>query len=340
MSDLDQGNLSAWMDKAVAGFAGITRLEKFPGGQSNPTYRLETADKTYVLRRRPFGTLLPSAHAIDREFRLMSALRPTGFPVPTPVVYCEDEGVIGAQFYLMEMVAGRTYWDGTLPEISAGLRGAYYESLVDALARLHSLDPVRLGLGDFGAPGNYVERQVQRWTKQYRAAQTDEIAEVEKLIEWLPLAMPAQARTSIIHGDYRIDNVIFAAGQPEMLAVLDWELATTGDPIADFAYFAMAWIMPNDGDFGLGGIDLEVAGIPSLDEVVARYCRALGLDGLPYLRWYFAFNLFRLVGIIQGIKKRLQDGNASNAKAAETVAKLEPLARLGWHQARLAGAAD
>lgn len=340
MSDLDEISLSAWAANAVAGFAGISRLEKFPGGQSNPTYKLETIDKKYVLRRRPFGTLLPSAHAIDREFRLMSALRPTGFPVPTPVDYCEDEGVIGAQFYLMEMVTGRTYWDGTLPEISPGLRRPYYDALVDALARLHALDPVHLGLGDFGAPGNYVERQVQRWTKQYRAAQTDEFAEVEKLIEWLPQAMPAQARTSIIHGDYRIDNVIFADRQPEVLAVLDWELATTGDPIADFAYFAMAWIMPNDGDFGLGGIDVEAEGIPTLDEIVARYCWMRGLEGLPHLRWYFAFNLFRLVGIIQGIKKRLQDGNASNAKAAETVAKLAPLAKLGWQQARLAGAAD
>ena len=339
MSDLDEARLSRWLGETLKGFTAISRLEKFPGGQSNPTYRLDADGRSYVLRRKPFGPLLPSAHAVDREFRLVSALQPEGFPVPRPIALCTDESVIGAIFYLMDMVEGRNYWDGMLPEMEMKERRAYYEALVDAIAQLHSIDHIRIGLGDFGASGNYVQRQVQRWTKQYRAAQTDDIAEVEKLIDWLPQATPAQTRSSIIHGDFRIDNVIFAADRPEPRAVLDWELATIGDPLADFAYFAMAWIMPNMGDSGLGGVDLDTAGIPTLDEIVARYCDATGRDALPDLHWYFSFNLFRLVGIIQGIKKRLADGNASNAKAAETVARLVPLARLSWEQAELAGAA-
>lgn len=338
MSDLDEPKLAAWLRDAVS--AEIEAVEKFPGGQSNPTYRVGTSQGNFVLRRKPFGQLLPSAHAVDREYRLICALYPTGFPVPRPVALCGDESVIGTTFYLMGMVEGRTFWDGTLPDISRANRRAYYEAMVDTLAALHRIDPKAVNLGDFGPSGNYFERQVQRWTKQYRASQTDDVPEVENLIDWLPRTLPAQTRTAIIHGDYRIDNLIFALDAPTVSAVLDWELTTIGDPLADFAYLAMNWAMPCDGRSGLAGIDLDAEGLPALDSIVARYCAATGRDGVPDLHWYFAFNLFRLVGIIQGIKKRVADGNASSAKADASVAKLVPLARAAWAEARKAGAKD
>jgi len=241
-------------------------------------------------------------------------------------------------FYLMEMVDGCTFWDGTLPNIRKDERRAYYESLTDTLAALHSIDYIQLGLGDFGVSGNYVARQVHRWTKQYRAAQTEVIAEVEELIKWLPHTVPEQTGASIIHGDYRIDNVIFDVAGPRVHAVLDWELATIGDPLADFAYFAMSWTLVQGGRSGLGGVNLAEAGLPTLGDVVARYCAATGREALPALHWYFAYNLFRLVGIIQGIKKRVADGNASSAAPAETLALLQPYAQTAWNHARLAGA--
>lgn len=338
MSDLNAARLAPWLARVLRCSGKITRLEKFPGGQSNPTYRLEVDGGSYVLRRKPFGPLLPSAHAIDREFRLLSALEPAGFPVPRPIALCDDPALIGSIFYLMEMVEGSTFWDGTLPTIDRDRRGAYYETLVDTIAALHSIDHIGAGLGDFGGSGHYIARQIQRWIKQYRATQTEAIAEVEKLIDWLPSTMPGEDRTSIIHGDYRIDNLVFARDVPQVRAVLDWELATIGDPLADFAYFAMSWVIPRDGRSGLGRIDLNQAGIPSLEEITARYCAATGRDNLPDLHWYFAFNLFRAVGIIQGIKKRMDNGNASSAAASETVALLKPFARIAWEQARLAGA--
>jgi aminoglycoside phosphotransferase (APT) family kinase protein len=338
VSDLDELALKVWLDTTLPDFDGTVGIEKFPGGQSNPTYRIDTAGGAYVLRRKPFGPLLPSAHAVDREYRLISALHPTGFPVPRPIALCEDESVIGAVFYLMEMVEGRTLWDGTLPDIPKPDRRAYYEAMVDTMAALHAIDHEAVGLGDFGPPGNYFERQVQRWTKQYRASQTDDIPEVDRLIEWLPRTLPKQTRTSIIHGDYRIDNLIYESDAPRVAAVLDWELTTIGDPLADFAYLAMNWAMPRDGRSGLAGVDLDEAGLPPLDDMVARYCAASGRDGVPDLHWYFSYNLFRLVGIVQGIKKRMIDGNASSTKAADTVAKLVPLAQAAWAEARKAGA--
>lgn len=336
MSGIDASGLSKWMRATLPELPPVTRLEKFPGGQSNPTYRLDAADQSYVLRRKPFGPLLPSAHAVDREFRLLEALAPTGFPAPRPIALCEDDDVIGSQFYIMDRVDGRTFWDGTLPELAASERRPLYESLVDTIADLHMIDHEAAGLADFGAQGNYLERQVHRWTKQYRAAQTDDIAEVEQLIEWLPLTIPKQEGRTIIHGDYRLDNVIFAPDAPRALAVIDWELATIGDPLADFAYFAMAWVMPHDGGSGLAGVDLEQAGIPTLDDIVRRYGERTGRRHVPDLHWYFAFNLFRLVGIVQGIKRRIIDGTASSAAAAEKVSRLEGLAQLGWRQAALA----
>ena len=338
MSDLDVAALEGWLQGTVPGFAKLQGLEKFAGGQSNPTYRVETDGKDYVLRRKPFGHLLPSAHAVEREFRLLSALRPTGFPIPAPIALCEDASIIGTTFYLMELVEGRTFWDGSLPQLPLADRRPSYEAMVDTLAALHRLDYRALGLADFGRPGNFFARQVDRWTKQYRAAQTDDVPEIERLIEWLPRSVPEQTRTSIIHGDFRIDNLIYGAEGPRVEAVLDWELATIGDPLADFTYLAMNWAIPFDGQSGLGGLDLEQAGLPSLEGMIARYCDATERDGLPELHWYFAYNLFRLASIVQGVKKRLADGNASSAKAAATAARVQPLARSAWAEARKAGA--
>ncbi|AUW56990.1 phosphotransferase family protein [Sphingobium sp. SCG-1] len=340
MSDLDLTALAHWMCEAVPGFTNLLRLEKFTHGQSNPTYRVDGDAGAYVLRRKPFGKLLPSAHAIEREYHLLTALHPTGFPVPRPLALCEDVSVIGSAFYLMEMVEGRNCQDGTLPEVPTADRRAYYDEMIDTLAALHTVDYETVGLGDFGRPGNYIARQVERWTTQYRTAQTDDIPELERLIEWLPRTAPEQSRTSIIHGDYRIDNLIFTSTSPRVGAVLDWELATIGDPIADFAYFAMNWSMPRDGRSGLGGVDLAAGGLPTLDDAVTRYCAATGRDGLPDLHWYFAYNLFRLVGILQGIKKRVADGNASNERAAQMAEKVTPLARAAWEEARRAGARE
>lgn len=336
MHDLDLERLAEWTRGNIPRFPALAGLEKFAGGQSNPTYLLRTAAEDYVLRRKPFGPILPSAHAVGREFHLLRAIGPQGFPVPAAVALCDDESVIGAPFYIMERTEGRTFWDGTLPGLAPAERRAIYEALVDTMARLHRIDHRSAGLFGFAGKGNYLERQVRRWTTQYRAAQTDEIEAVEQLIAWLPLTMPRAGPETIVHGDYRIDNVIFAADAPRLLAVLDWELATIGDPLADFAYFALSWILPPDGGSGLAGVDLEQAGIPSLDEIVRRYCLKSGRGQVSDLRWYFAFNLFRLVGILQGIKRRLLDGNASSASAAQKVASIEPLAELGWQQAMLA----
>lgn len=340
MSDINEAALALWMRDAVASDIELKAVEKFSGGQSNPTYRIRSTGGSYVLRRKPFGNLLPSAHAVEREFRFISAIHPTGFPVPCPVALCEDETVIGSVFYLMEMVEGRTFWDGTLPEVPRTQRRGCYAAMIDTAAALHSIDHKAVGLGDFERPGNYIQRQVERWTKQYRAAQTDDIPEVEKLIDWLPRTLPEQTGVSIIHGDYRLDNLIYADDAPQVRAVLDWELATIGDPLADFAYLAMCWVLPRDGRAGLAGVDLIEAGIPTLEDIIGRYCEVTGRGTLPDLNWYFAYNLFRAVGIVQGIKKRLLDGNASSDRATETIENLIPIARAAWAQARIAGASQ
>ena len=331
--DLDQAALTNWLE-GDAGLAGPITIAKFPGGQSNPTYRLDTGAGPLVLRRQPFGPLLASAHAGDREYRLITALSSSGL-VARPVALCTDRTVIGAMFYVMSFVEGRVFWDGTLPGLAAEDRGAVYENAIDALARLHAIDHVAIGLADFGRPGNYFARQVDRWTRQYRASQTAGIEPVEKLIEWLPRTIPEQTRTSIIHGDYRLDNLIYGPDYG-VRAILDWELSTIGDPLADFAYFAMNWSMPADGRSGISGADAD--GIPTLDDAAARYCAGTGRDGLPDLHWYFAYGLFRLVGIVQGIARRIIDGNASSDEAEASAARVVPLAEAAWQQARLAGA--
>ena len=339
MSDLliDEVALGRWLEANVEGFSGPFELRKFPSGQSNPSYRLVAASGDYVLRRKPYGPLLPSAHAVDREFRLLCALCPLGFPVPEPFALCDDESVIGAIFYVMELARGRSYADGSLPDFDPATRARMYEQLIDTLADLHGIDAPRAGLGDFGKPGNYFERQVMRWTRQYRDSQTDYIPEMERLIAFLPETVPGQARTAIVHGDYRIDNVLFD-GDGTLTAVLDWELATLGDPLADFSYLAMQWAMPSDGGAGLAGLDLISLGIPTLAEIVERYSERSGVPVAGQLDWYFAYNLFRLAGIVQGIKKRVRDGTASHPDAAEMAKRVPMLAQAAWRFAQRAGA--
>ena len=326
---LNDEALGAWLDANLAGFSRPFSLTKFSSGQSNPTYRIDASSGAYVLRRKPFGRLLPSAHAVDREYRLLSALSPLGFPVPKPLALCTDPEVIGAIFYVMELAEGRPYADGSLPDFTPDLRRTMYLAMIDTLADLHGIDPETAGLGDFGKPGNYFERQVARWSRQYRDSQTDDIREMERLIEYLPASLPVQSRNSIVHGDYRIDNVVFADGG-RLTAVLDWELATLGDPVADFSYFAMQWMLPADGSAALGGLDLAALGIPSLEEIAERYSERSGIAVAAKLDWYFAYNLFRLAGIVQGIKKRVIDGTASHANAREIAKRVPMLAEAAW----------
>ena len=334
---IDETALGQWLEANVEGFSGPFELKKFASGQSNPTYRITAASGEYVLRRKPFGPLLPSAHAVDREFRLISALYPLEFPVPEPLALCADERVIGAIFYVMELAKGRSYADGALPDFDPETRRRIYEQLVDTLADLHTIDPERCGLGDFGKPGNYFERQVMRWTRQYRDSETDYLPEMERLVAFLPETVPQQSRTAIVHGDYRIDNVLFD-GDGTLTAVLDWELATLGDPLADFSYLAMQWAMPADGGAGLAGLDLPALGIPTLGEIVQRYSERSGVPVAAALDWYFAYNLFRLAGIVQGIKKRVIDGTASHSEAAEMAKRVPMLAQAAWRFAERAGA--
>ena len=339
-TDLDLGRLTPWLRDHVLGFEGPVAVTRLSGGQSNPTYRLDAASGVYALRRKPFGPLLASAHAVDREHRLISALYPTGFPVPAPLALCLDETVIGSIFYLMEFKAGRNYVNGQLPELTPIERRATYEAMVDQLARLHTYDPAELGLADYGRPGNYFGRQVERWAKQYRSAQTDDLPVVDKLITYLAATVPPQTRVSIIHGDYRIDNLIFAPAVPEVMAIIDWELSTLGDPLADFAYLAMNWFLPAGDAAGLEGIDFAASGVPLLQDIVDRYCGRTNRDGLPDLDWYFAYNLFRLMSIVQGIKRRVLDGNAAGADAAKAAGRVLELADAAWRFARQAGASE
>jgi aminoglycoside phosphotransferase (APT) family kinase protein len=281
---------------------------------------------------------LPSAHAVDREYKVIAGLHPTGFPVAKPYGLCTDDSVIGSWFYIMDMVEGRTIWDGAMPGSNPAERTATYEAMIDTLAALHNVDIDAAGLSDFGKPGNYFGRQVDRWTKQYRLAETEVMPEMERLIEWLPKTLPEQTRTSVVHGDYRIDNIIFDAKDPHVVAVLDWELSTLGDPLADFTYVAMAWVTQNEGRSGVMDLDRAALGIPELDAMVERYCAATNRDGVPDMNWYFAYNFFRLAGIIQGIKKRVIDGTASSSHAQAMAERVYPLAQSAWKFAEQAGA--
>ncbi len=335
---IDEAKLAEWMSANVEGFQGPVEALKFAGGQSNPTYRLNATSGSYVLRRKPLGVLLPSAHAVDREHKLIAGLYPTGFPVAKPFGLCTDDSVIGSMFYIMDMVEGRTIWDGAMPGSNPVERRATYEAMIDTLAALHNVDVEAAGLSDFGKPGNYFGRQVERWTKQYKLAETETMPEMERLIAWLPQTLPEQTRTSVVHGDYRIDNLIYEANAAKIAAVLDWELSTLGDPLADFTYVAMAWVTENGGRSGVMDVDRAALGIPELDEMTQRYCTATGRDGVPDMNWYFAYNFFRLAGIIQGIKKRVIDGTASSAHAQAMAERVFPLAEAAWGFAVKAGA--
>ena len=335
---LDEARLTTWFTAHVAGFAGPLSVSKFKGGQSNPTYRIDAPSGPYVLRRKPFGKLLPSAHAVDREYKVQAALAQTDYPVARQYGLCTDDAVIGSWFYVMGCVDGRTIWDGAMPDARPAERRAHYFAMVDTLAALHAFDPDGIGLGDYGKPGNYFGRQVDRWTRQYRLSETEAMPEMERLIAWLPQTLPEQTRVSVVHGDYRIDNMIFARNEAKVLAVLDWELSTLGDPLADFTYFCTAWAQENGGLSGVMDLDRQALGIPELDEVVAHYCAKTGRDSVPQMDWYLAYNFFRLAAIIQGIKKRVIDGTASSAHARAMSERVQPLAALALGHAVLAGA--
>src|SRR3954469_18081944 len=313
----------------------ISAIEQFNGGQSNPTYRLTAADgKKNVLRRKPPGKLLPSAHAVDREYRVTKALCEKQFPVARPHVLCEDESVIGTAFYVMDYVEGRVIWDPIIPGMTKAERFAIWDELNRVIAQLHTLDYRTLGLETFGKPTSYIERQVARWTKQYQASETERMEAMNNLIEWLPKNIPPENATTVVHGDYRLDNTISPPGEPRILAVLDWELSTLGDPLADFAYHCMSWHIPPGQFRGIGGLDLQALGIPSEREYVDRYCKRTGRDGINPTHWdfYMAYNLFRIAAILQGIAKRVVDGTAASAHARDAGSRARPMAELGWKQ--------
>lgn len=333
---LDLAALTTWFEANVEGFGGPISYTKFKGGQSNPTYRIDTPRASYVLRRQPFGKLLPSAHAVDREYTAMTGLFPTGFPVPRTYGLCEDAGVIGAKFFVMSMADGRSLWNGALPGMEPGERRAHYHALIDTMADLHLNQPDQIGLGDYGKPTDYCARQIARWTKQYKLSETEHMPQMERLIEWLPQTIPPQHQSSVVHGDYRLDNVIFDKTEARIIAVLDWELSTLGDPIADFAYLMLNWHNPADGRAGLLGLDTQALGIPSQEEAVERYVARTGFP-VPPMDWYFAYNLFRLAGIMQGIKKRVIDGTASSAHAQSMSDRVYPLVERSYEFARAAG---
>jgi len=324
----DVGRLETYLRGRVPGFAGPIVVSQFKGGQSNPTYLLETPLRRYVLRRKPPGKLLPSAHAVDREHRVISALYAQGFPVAEPVLYCADESIVGTAFFVMAHVEGRVFWEPQMPGCDPAERARVYYAMNATLARLHSFDPAAIGLADFGRGENYVARQVERWSKQYRASQTQPIEEMDRLIAWLPAHLPPPQPARVVHGDYRLDNMILAHDRPEILAVLDWELATLGDPLADFSYHLMQWHMPpaEAGTGSLVGLDLASLGIPPLDAYVDAYTARTGLDPRPHLPVYFAYNFFRLAAILQGIVGRVRDGTATSAVAAAKAELVQPLA--------------
>ncbi|MBC8635525.1 phosphotransferase [Caballeronia sp. EK] len=327
---LDVDRLVRYLQQHVRGFQGPVTATKFAGGQSNPTFLLDTPGGRFVLRRQPPGQLLKSAHAIDREFRVLSALGETAVPVAHAWHLCEDREVIGSMFYLMSYEEGRIFWNPALPEIDRDARRDYYESIVATLATLHDVDVDAVGLSGYGRPGNYFQRQIELWTRQYRAAETERIAPMEALIAWLPAHCPADTqRPSLVHGDFRIDNLIFASDAPRVRAVLDWELSTLGNPLADLAYFSMCLRLPSTGDItGLRDHDRSALGIPEEEEMVAQYCELRGLPGIENWNFYLAFSFFRLASIAQGVKSRALQGNASNARASEVGGMVEPLASL------------
>jgi aminoglycoside phosphotransferase (APT) family kinase protein len=337
---IDTDALSDWLSRHLPDYAGPLRVEMFKGGQSNPTYKLITPRRAYVMRAKPgpVAKLLPSAHAIEREFAVMSGLYGTDVPVAQMHVLCNDESVIGRAFYIMEYVEGRVFWNQSLPGMTREQRGAIFDEMNRVIAALHKVDYAARGLADYGKPGNYFERQIGRWSKQYLASVTQPIAEMDRLIEWLPAHIPASARSplnSIVHGDYRMDNLVFHPTEPRVLALLDWELSTLGHPLADFSYHCMSWhIEPKASPRSLGGLDLAALGIPDEPTYIRRYCQRTGLatpEALtPDWDFYLSYNMFRIAAILQGIAKRVEVGNASSEQAVTTAASARPMAELAW----------
>ena len=332
--------LTSWLQSQLSGFKGPVSVEMFKGGQSNPTYKLTTPNKCYVMRAKPgpVAKLLPSAHAIEREYAVMRGLENTPVPVPKMLCLCEDETVIGRAFYVMEFMAGRVLWDQSLPGMSPLQRGAVYDEMNRVISELHKVDFVGQGLSSYGKPGNYFERQIGRWSKQYVASETESIPEMEKLMHWLPANIPALARdaslVSVVHGDYRLDNLMFDADKPNVIAVLDWELSTLGHPLADFSYHCMAWHIPPGAFRGIAGLDLAGLGIPTEAQYIQSYCERTKLVTPDQLKeewdFYLAYNMFRIAAILQGIAKRIQTGTASSAQAANSAAGVKPLAQMAW----------
>ncbi len=341
---IDMGALQAYLEKHLSGFSGPLTLEMFKGGQSNPTYRLQSSSGAYVLRAKPgpVAKLLPSAHAIEREYAVMSGLHGTGVPVARMLCLCEDESIIGRAFYVMELVEGRVLWDQSLPGLAATERSAIYDEMNRVIAALHRVRPAERGLASFGKPGNYFERQIGRWSRQYQASITKPVPAMDRLMEWLPSNIPAGARdetmVSVVHGDYRLDNLIFHPTLPKIMAVLDWELSTLGHPLADFSYHCMSWHIPPGSFRGLGGVDVKGLGIPTEAEYIRMYCDRTGFGTPETLardwNFYLAYNLFRLAAILQGIAKRVETGTAASAQAAASAAGVAPLADMGWQFAQ------
>ncbi len=340
-ADIPIAALEAWLSKNLEGFAGPLQIERFKGGQSNPTYKLVTPTRAYVLRRKPFGKLLPSAHAIEREYKVTEALARKGFPVAPPLHLCADDRVIGAAFYVMDHAEGRVFWEPHAPGLSEQDRAALFTSLNGTIAKLHGFDPAAIGLSDFGKPQGYVARQIKRWGEQYHASETETIPEMDRLISWLPGVCPKDSGATTVHGDFRLDNCIVHPTEPRIIAVLDWELSTLGDPLADFTYHLMQWFMPvSESGAGVGSLmgHEHDPGIPTVETYIAEYCRRTDRSGIPDLDVYMAYNFFRLAAILQGILGRVRDGTAANADAAAMARQVRPLAETAWTFARKAGA--
>lgn len=332
----DLGALQDYLQQHVDGFQGPLTAEQFKGGQSNPTFKISAGGQHYVLRTKPgpAAKLLPSAHAIDREYRVMDALSKAGFPAARQYTLCTDESVIGRAFYLMEYVDGRVLWDQSLPGMTPTERGEIYDEMNRVIAQLHTIDYAAIGLAEYGKPGNYFGRQIDRWTRQYKASETESIAEMDALIDWLPKHIPPGEETSIVHGDFRLDNMMFHPTEPRVLAILDWELSTLGHPLADFSYHCMSWHIAPGAFRGIGGLDLAALGIPTEAEYIATYCKRTGKTIQPEdFNFYLAYNMFRMAGILQGIMKRYVDGTASSAQALKSGKSARAMAEMGWRYA-------
>lgn len=329
----DVARLQAFMEEHVEGFSGTLEVAQFKGGQSNPTFLLDAGGKRYVMRRKPPGELLKSAHAVDREYKVITALGQTDVPVPRTYALCTDDSVVGTWFYIMDHVEGRIFWTPDLPEVEKGERRAIYEGMADALARLHSVDHEAIGLGDFGKPSDYIARQIHIWTKQYKASETETIEEMDRLIEWLPAHLPPDEGPCVVHGDFRLDNMIFHPTEPRVIAILDWELSTIGDPMADFSYNCMPYHLAVQANTsGLARHDPSDLGIPTEDDYIALYCARTGRDRIDNWDYYLAYNIFRLAAISQGIMGRVVAGTAASAKAIESGKRARPLAEQAWAQ--------